>query len=377
MHDPMQASIPDPTDDLQTRQGTLQETLDCERRRAEVDREGMSSVIKNFAAQCDEAWRIGEALRVDRYEPIRAVVVLGMGGSAIGGDLLKGYTENLRRVPMEVNRDYSLPAHVGPETLVIASSYSGNTEETLHAYEEAVSRGARVVAISTGGQLTDRCRQEGHPVIQIPGGLAPRSAVGYSFVPLLVLFQRLGLIDSQERQFREALRVLEDQDRRLGPDVPTVHNRAKRHALELVNRIPIVYGRNGWPGIVANRWKAQINENAKHPAWSNMFPELNHTEITGWEAPPSSGRHFHVFVLRDRFENPAMRRQIEVSAGIIKPSVAAMTELQAEGESVLAQMFSLIHYGDYVSLYLALAKGVNPTPIRSIERLKKELAKRR
>lgn len=350
--------------------------LDCARERNKLDPQRMGEQIENFAFQCKEAWGIAEALEINKSDLPRNVVVLGMGGSAIGGEILKGYTEASRVCPMEVNRDYSLPNYVGPGTLVIASSYSGDTEETIAASEESMRRGAQVIAISTGGKLSTQCERAGHCVVKIPGGLSPRAALGYSFVPLLVLFQRLGLIDEQEGSFLEALKVLEGQDDRLSLDVPASENPAKQHALEVFERVPIIYGRCGWSGVAAKRWKGQINENAKHPAWVNIFPELDHNEIMGWEALPSSfDGKFHVFLLRDRVESDAMKRRIAITADIIKKKASAVTTINAEGESVLAQLFSLIHYGDYLSYYLALAKGVDPTPISSIDLLKRELAK--
>lgn len=343
--------------------------------RSTSDTRNMTSLIEGLPEQCESAWRIGEEAELPSWPKPANILVLGMGGSAIGGELLRAYAADQLAVPVTVNRDYHVPAYVNDGTLVIASSYSGNTEETLSAYHEAKARGAKVLAITTGGQLAELAVADGFPVIRIPPGLSPRAALGYSFFPMLVAFQKLGLLPDQHQAFTEAVSVMRSQRDRLNVRVATPENPAKQLALQIQPGIPVVYGVVGWSAVVAYRWKGQINENGKHPAAWHEFPELDHNEIVGWEEAPNAAKSSWIVMLRRPSESPKMRRRIEVTAELIKPKVAGVTFVTAEGESPLAQMFSLIFFGDMVSLYLAFAKNVDPTPVRSIDHLKSELAK--
>lgn len=348
--------------------------LDDLTRMRELDPSGMLAAIEALPEQVRNAISLAHEAEIPGLGSIRNVVVLGMGGSAIGGDLTRALYETESTVPIFINRDYQIPGFVGPETLVIASSYSGNTEETLTAYEQAKERGAQIVALTTGGELARRAQAVGHPIIQIPSGLSPRAAIGYSFYPLIVLLVRLGLISDQSDAFEESIAVLERQRERFGGVVPYSENEAKQLAVRLVDRFPLIYGGGGWKGVVAYRWKCQINENSKAVAVSNAFPELNHNETVGWEAPPSLTRLISVINLRDKSDASYMQKRIDVTKEIMDGRVAEIIDLWAEGSSPLARMMSLIYPGDFVSLYLALLYKIDPTPVAMIDRLKKALA---
>jgi glucose/mannose-6-phosphate isomerase len=341
---------------------------------APIDPSGMGNWIDNLAQQCMEARQIAEAVALPTFGEIRGVVILGMGGSAIGGDLVRIALEGEAKVPFIVNRDYELPGFVGPDTLVIASSYSGNTEETLAGYTEARKRGAMLLVIATGGTLVEWARRDGVTVIQIPGGISPRAALGYSFVPLLVTAWRLGLCADKSTQLDATIGLLEKLRSTYGREVPTEQNRPKQLAQMLYGRIPLFYGSAGYRSVVATRIKGQINENAKQIAFWNVFPELNHNELVGWEAPGLT-RQIMLFVLRDRGESERIHTRIEVTEDIIRERVAGIEDLWAEGDSQLEKMFSLIYLGDYISYYLAMLNGIDPTPVKVIDRLKGELAK--
>jgi len=324
--------------------------------------------------QVEQARSLGADLRLALPELPRHVVILGMGGSAIGGELLKALVEPECPVPIAVNREYDLPAYVGPGTLVVASSYSGNTEETLSACRLAAERGARVVAVTTGGVLAQWAADHGWPLVRIPGGLQPRAAIGYSFIPLLGLLQQLGLVAPKGDDIRETVAVLRALRSELGPDVPSASNPAKQLALRLHGKLPLIYGTGGWRAVVAYRWKCQINENAKAPAWHNTFPELNHNETVGWEVPAAVTRLVELVVLRDRGDSPRINRRVQVTVDIMGPAIAGVTQVASRGESELARLFSLLYMGDFTSVYLALLNEVDPTPVRVIDRLKQELA---
>lgn len=350
------------------------ELLDSREESAKVDPSGMTRLVEELPEQWLEAEAIARSADLGALGTPKNVVILGMGGSAIGGEFVRSLLETKAETPIFVNRSYTLPAFVGKESLVVASSYSGNTEETLMACEKAKEKGAAIAAITTGGELARRAQAEGWPLITLPGGLSPRAAIGYSFVPLLVLMERIGVCPPVAGDLAEAHRILQSQRERFGPDVPTEKNEAKKLALALKGRLPLIYGSEGWKGTAAYRWKTQINENSKAPAVWNAFPELNHNETVGWETPREVTRSFHVVVLRDRNDLDRIQTRIEVTREIMEGAVSGMTELWAEGESEVARLFSLVYPGDWVSLYLALLYRIDPTPVKMIDLLKSRLA---
>lgn len=340
------------------------------------DSENMTGAIMALPEQCERALEIGEGapLPVLARRPSN-VLILGLGGSAIGGDLLRTLLADEVEIPVVVNREYDIPAFAGRDTLVIASSYSGNTEETLTAYSQARARGSQLMAITTGGKLKEIAQRDGVPVIEIPGGLQPRAAIGYSFLPLLVAFWRLGLVRDKRGDVEEMIALLKKMRGDLGPERPGERNRAKEIADRIYGKLPVVYGSYGWKGAVALRWKTQINENSKGPCYYNFFPELNHNEIVGTEAPQALLKEVEIIILRDEADPPRIRKRIGVTEAILRERVGGITEVWAEGRSPLARLFSLLYIGDFVSLYLAILNGIDPSPVRVISYLKNELAK--
>ena len=339
-----------------------------------VDPDGMGDLIYGLPEQCEEAYKIAEDAAPPSGGRPANIVVLGMGGSAIGGDLVRSFLEQELPVPFIVSRDYSIPRFVGPETLIVASSYSGNTEETLSAYAEAPARGARFLAITTGGKLAELARRDNVPLVIIPGGLPPRAAIGYSFVPTMVILERLGLVASKEAGFTEMVRVLKDLRSQIGPHVPAEKNLAKQLAERFHGKLPLIYGSQPWKSVVAFRWKTQINENAKAIAFASAFPELNHNETVGWEAPQNLTKEVEVVLLRDRDDNPRVVKRFEVTSQIMREHVGSITEVWSVGASALARLFSLLYIGDYTSYYLAIMNDIDPKPVRVIDYLKSQLA---
>ncbi|MDI6870128.1 MAG: bifunctional phosphoglucose/phosphomannose isomerase [Bacillota bacterium] len=342
---------------------------------ASADPAGMGEWVAGLPEQCEEAFRLGQEAPLPEAAGVRQVVVVGMGGSAIGADLLRGYVEGEMAIPFLVSRTYHLPAFVSRETLVIASSYSGNTEETLSAYGEARERGARMFAIASGGELERRAQADGVPFCRIPGGYSPRAALGYSFVPLLAVLSRLGLIRDRAEDLAEAVKVMRELRAELGQGTPAADNPAKQLAERLYGKLPFIYGAAPWSSAVAYRWKGQVNENAKNLSHSNILPELNHNETVGWEFPERLTAQIEVVLLRDREDHPKVQRRFEVTSTIMRPHVSGITEVWSRGHSILARLFSLIYHGDFTSYYLALLNGVDPTPVKVIDYLKGELAK--
>lgn len=336
---------------------------------------GMMGLTYDLPSQVSEAIQIGEAWDAPALSvKPNAVLVTGMGGSAIGGDLLRCLFEDVGSLPLAVNRDYRIPKFVGRETLVIAASYSGNTEETLSAYRQAKEAGAQIIVLSSGGELTERAKADGFPYITVPAGLPPRAALGYLFFPLVVACEKLGLLPDLSRDRTLALEGLRKRRDAWGPDKALDDNPAKVLAIKLAGRTPIVYGVAGYPTVAALRWKGQINENAKMHAFAYSLPEMNHNEILGWVTGWQQADNWSVMVLRDGAESAKMAKRIEVTKECVgRPE--HWHELTATGGCMLDRMMSLTYFGDFVSVYLAFLNGQDPTNIDYINHLKSELAK--
>ena len=339
-----------------------------------LDTQDMLARITEMPAQCRIAWERTMAFELPpAYRQAREVLILGMGGSAQGGDLLRTLAGGEYPLPVLVNRQYSVPAFVDEQTLVIASSYSGNTEETLTAFQAALDRGAMGLAIATGGKLGRLAEAHGLPWYRIEYQTVPRAALAHTFVPLLGIFQRLGFIPDKAADLAEAAEVMEQMQAEIGPPVATADNRAKRLALRLQGKLPVVYGA-GVLGVVARRWKAQLNENSKSWAFFEEMPELNHNAVMGTRWPPLLPPHVLVVMLTAAGDHPRNALRFQVTRELLEREGVSVAIVPARGRSRLAQMFSSIHFGDFVSFYLAMLNGVDPTDTGAIEWLKARMA---
>jgi glucose/mannose-6-phosphate isomerase len=319
-----------------------------------------------------EGWDLGQALAPPPGGPPRHLLVLGMGGSGIGGDLLRALLYDRGRFPVTVVKDDTPPAWVGPEDVAFVCSYSGNTEETLTAYQAARAAGARCVAVTSGGKLLERARSDGVPAVRIPPGLPPRAALGYLLGPMLGALHRWGWVEGMAEEVEEAVQLWRDLAARWGPGVATADNPAKRLARALVGRIPVVYAASRRSAPAALRWKTQLNENAKVYATWNVFPELNHNETVGWQLAGQPEGLLEVVVLRDPEDPPRMVQRVAVTRQVAL-GAAGYHEVHAEGGSRLARVLSLVLFGDLVSVYLAYLNEVDPTPVAVIDELKRRL----
>ncbi|MBE0466617.1 MAG: bifunctional phosphoglucose/phosphomannose isomerase [Candidatus Desulforudis sp.] len=340
----------------------------------ELDSAGMLEAAWNLPEQCAQAWSLAQDPPLPQIADWRHLLVTGLGGSAIGGDLLRVFAADKLGIPVLVNRDYTLPWFVNRETLVFAVSYSGNTEETLSAYGAARERGTTVVAITTGGELGRRAADDGVPVVRIPTGIQPRAATGYLFIPMLGILERLGLLFGMEAEVTGVSAHLRELRGRYGPETPARDNPAKQLAANLQHRLPVIWGATGTTEVVAQRWKGQFNENAKAPAYWNVFPELNHNEVVGFEQPEDLLGRIWLIVLRDEQDHPRVRLRMKVTREMVKKA-AGWTEVDSSGPTGLARVYSLIYLGDYASMYLAALAGIDPGPVQVIDFLKNELAK--
>lgn len=350
--------------------------LDDPHRRKALDPQDMVGLVLRTPEFLQEGWKLGSALPIPDPEPPRHLLVLGMGGSGIGGDLLRGLLYGRARFPVTVVKDYSLPAWVGPGAVAFACSYSGNTEETLSAYQLARAAGARCVAITSGGKLAERAGRDGVPWVRIPPGLPPRAALGYLLGPMLAVVHRWGWVDGLQQEVEEAVPLLQELARRWGPEVATPDNPAKQLARDLVGRVPVVYAASRLSEAAALRWKTQLNENSKVYATWNAFPELNHNETVGWALAGQPEGLLAVVVLRDPDDPPRLVRRVEVTRELAFGPAAAVHEVRATGRAPLSRVLSLVLFGDLVSVYLAYLNEVDPTPVTVIDELKRRLESR-
>ena len=340
-----------------------------------VDPSDMYLLIREFPAQAREAIRIGkEATLKLSVRGIHEIVLCGLGGSAIGGDLLKSYLAADLKVPFLVNRHYVLPGFVGPNTLVIISSYSGNTEETNTAHREALKRKAKILCISSNGMTETLAKKSRTPLIKIPGGLPPRVALAYSFFPLLIALSRLGLVKDKSREIKEALTLLDEKSAEYSNPDPAV-NRAVQLASGLCGRLSVIYCSTERFDAVNTRWRGQLAENAKTLCFGHVLPEMNHNELVGWKVLKAQMREMEVIFLRDRGDHPRVQVRMDITKGLISQYTPHIVEVWSEGTTLLARMLSLVVLGDWVSYYLAILHREDPRPVAVIDHLKSELAK--
>ncbi|MEN3037793.1 MAG: bifunctional phosphoglucose/phosphomannose isomerase [Candidatus Kryptonium sp.] len=343
------------------------------------DKSDMFSKILNFAQQIKEAVKIGESAKIKfPVKKINKILLTGLGGSAIAGDLLRSYLSDEIKVPIIVNRDYFLPKFVDENTLLIVSSYSGNTEETISAYNDGIKKKAKIICITSNGEIEKIALKKKHPIVKIPSGYPPRTALGYSFFPILVILSNLGFVKSKKREIRETIELIEEKSK-VYSNPEHEENLAYKIAIRLAGSIPFIYS-SGKFDAVAMRWVCQIEENSKMLAHFNIFPELNHNEIVGWSGEIEGSvrelrNKISVVILRDDNEYERIKYRIEITDDLIRPYAGEVLNIYSEGKSPLARLFSQIYLGDWVSFYLAILNKVDPTPVRPIEYLKSELAK--
>ena len=340
----------------------------------QIDPDDMLGRIAELPQQCRDAWANVQGLELPaEYRRVNRVVALGMGGSAIGGDLLRVLAEPECALPIVTNRDYTVPAFVNADTLVIASSYSGNTEETLSAFQEVRQRGAALLAITTNGKLAQQARELGAPLLTFRYQSQPRAALGYSLVSLIGVMQRLDFIGDKAADLEEAIAVMEALQEEIRETVSVTENLAKQLARRLHGRLPVIYG-SGYLGEVAHRWKTQLNENAKAWSFFEQLPELNHNAVVGYQFPKELAERILVVMLTSSLDHPRNKARFQVTQEILTRHGIAYETIEARGKSPLAQMLSAIHFGDYVSFYLAMLYEVDPTPVQAIGYLKERLA---
>ena len=341
----------------------------------EYDGENMAHLLSNFPDQCSRAIKIAFQSSLSTLDgKVDKILVCGMGGSGIGGEILKNIAERESKIPLAINKGYHIPESTNVRTLVFAISYSGNTEETLSAFREAVKKKAKIVVITTGGRLGRLAKNKKSSLVFIPPGLPPRTSLGYLFFSPFIILERLGLVKSKKRECQETLRLLKELKKEFLPSSKVSSNRAKKIALKLYKNLPLIYTSPNLSSV-GLRWRGQLSENSKVLAFSNTFPELNHNEIVGWKCLPEILKRCYLIILRDTKDSPRIKRRIEITSKIIKKKARGLDFLYSQGQSFLARLFSLVYLGDWVSYYLAILNKIDPTPVEVIDYLKRELAK--
>ena len=338
-----------------------------------LDSQNMLAQMNGLPEQLETAWKEAEALPLSDFSNVRRVLIAGMGGSAIGASLLKAYAAPLASVPFEVHRDYGLPAWAqGPETLVIASSHSGNTEETLDALETALDRSCSILVISTGGKIAEIAKENNLDLWIFNHQGQPRAAVGYSFCLLLNLFYRLGFLPDPQNELADAVGEMKKQLETLAPEIENHQNPAKLISGQLIGRWVSIFG-SDLLAPVARRWKGQVSEIAK--AWGQFeaLPEANHNTLAGVVNTEEVLTKTMAIFLKAESNHPRNQRRIELTIKNFMLEGLNTLLVKAKGKTRLAQMWTLIQFGDYTAYYLAMAYDVDPTPVAAIENLKREL----
>ena len=341
----------------------------------QLDTLNMLGQIDNLPDQLDSAYRLGLQHDLPDWKDVKQVVIAGMGGSAIGADLLASYCARLASIPVFVQRDYGLPLFArGAETLVICSSHSGNTEETLEAFEAGYNAGCRMIAVTTGGELAKRAKERDIPVWTFEHAGQPRAAVGFSFGLLLAIFQRLGFLPDQKEALEDALSSMKRSQARLKADIPAVKNPAKRYAGQLMGRWVTVVA-SDLLTAVARRWKGQINEIAKAAANVEFLPEADHNTLAGIMHPEEVlNPHTMTLFLRAPSDHPRNRLRSDLTRKVFMLEGMNTDFVDARGHTPLAHMWTTILFGDYVAYYLAMGYGVDPTPVQTLVEFKLAMA---
>jgi glucose/mannose-6-phosphate isomerase len=353
------------------RKSTLGDNRALEKAVKQFDSSGMLRFLREFPEQVAAGRKLKEKPIFKSKKDASGILFSGLGGSAICGDLFRDAFSDQLRVPVFTNRDYRLPNWVNQKTITLLLSYSGNTEETLAAYREAQRRKASIGVVSSGGKLSETAKKDRVPLITVPAGYPPRAALGYLFFGALALLESADILKIPETCFSEMLQAVRKTAAANDPQNSFDKNPGRRLAAALKNTIPVIYGAAFLSGT-AVRWKTQIEENSKNLAFTGNLPEMNHNEVVGWSCPAEALKRLSVIFLRDREDEPQVKKRFEITAGLLQPR-RLFGEVESKSINRLARLFSMIVFGDWVSYYLALENKSDPTPVERITYLKKQL----
>jgi len=326
--------------------------------------ETMEKLIAGFTGDMRTSIKNNEQLQATHLNPVQQVLITGLGGSGIGGTILSELLAGTARVPIVVNKDYNIPAWVGKQTLVVACSYSGNTEETLAAAKQAAAQGAQMAAVTSGGQLLELALQEKMPLVKLPEGYPPRAAFGHGLICLMALLAGCKIGTWNPDVLYQVAEHLDNQSEE-------IKQKAKQLAAKIATRIPVLYAAEGLAGV-AVRWRQQINENGKMLCWHHILPEMNHNELVGWAG---GDNRMAVLFLRSSDDHPRTAMRMDLNKEIVARHCDTVEEVYALGNNRLERMYYLILFGDWLSYYLSIERNVDPIEVDVITHLKSELAK--
>jgi len=340
-----------------------------------IDSSGMLETVGKTPELFQNAYDIFAKVSLQKLKKFKDIVVLGMGGSAIGGDIAANLLFDKADIPLSVNRGNKIPAYVNKSSLVIAISYSGNTEETLSAVNAAGRVSAQVICVTSGGELEKIARAKKYPVYVVPAGYQPRAALPYLLVALLKILENIGLFNNLEKELGRAIALLKKLKSDYDSSNSMRSNPVKQLAAKIVNKTPIIFASRTTSQAAGLRLKTQLNENSKVPALFNLFPELDHNEIVGLAGLKRAEHNYCLIILRDEKDSERLKKRIEITKSLIVNQIGGASEINAQGKTMLERVLSLILFADYLSVYLAILRGVDPTPVDVITRLKKEMAR--
>lgn len=325
----------------------------------------MKTLVEGFPSQLQEALDIASKAKLTKKNNIQNIIVTGLGGSGIGGTILSELIQNECQIPVLVNKDYFLPEFINTHSLVIISSYSGNTEETISAMNQAIEKKAQIVCITSGGKILEMAQQHNFDAILIPGGHPPRSCIGYSLVQLIKIIQFNEFVKT------DLISQLQTSISLLTEEKEAIKNEAKHIAASLVSKIPVIYSLGTCEGVSV-RFRQQINENSKMLCWHHVLPEMNHNELVGWT---QKNENLGVITFRTSFDYERTIKRYEICKNIFSEYSASVTDIFAKGKTKLEQYIYLINIGDWISCYIADIKNIDPIEVNVITNLKNELAK--
>jgi len=341
-----------------------------------ADKSGFKNVLLNFYKQIEESMQIFSKSKIKiKSDQVENILYLGMGGSAISGQILYDVLFDQLTVPLDIVQHYYVPHYCSDKSLVIVSSYSGNTEEVLHSAKLISGKKAQVVAITSGGELEKMAKDHKWPIIKIPEGYPPSQALGYLFFPIYHLLGKFGFIDKYKKDLSILITFAKEAARRNNVSGRQQHILSRELAQTIHKKIPVIYSTAPYLRTVSKRWQNRFTENSKSLAFSNVLPELNHNEIVGWELKSATLKNFIVILVENEDVHPRVKHRIELTKKIIKKKGIEVVDIYASGKTVLEKVFSLIIVGDWVSYYLALAYHRDPLEIDHIDFLKSEMAK--
>ncbi|MFH1201721.1 MAG: bifunctional phosphoglucose/phosphomannose isomerase [Candidatus Omnitrophota bacterium] len=342
-----------------------------------LDKSGMLESLNGFPRQCLDALDLAKRINLKvNLKGINKIIFAGLGGSAIGADLVKSFLIKEASLPIIVIRDYWLPEYIDKNSLVFVNSYSGNTEETLSTYCQARKKKAKVIVICSGGKLLGMAKHDRIPYVVIPSGFLPRAALAYSSIVPLVILSKAGLVKDKTSQIKEMAKAMERlRNNSLNIKISQDKNIAKIIANKLFGKFVIIYGAAGIVEAVVTRFRGQLAENSKILSFSHLFPEMNHNEIVGWQNPRPLFKNLAVVFLRDKDDHKRTKIRMDITREIIKKEGADVIQIHCKVHSLISKIFYLVYICDFISFYLAILNGVDPTPVDKVTYLKRQLAK--